>query len=307
MSGTTRPKGANLPRSMNTLTPYVARYLRQRRVEGAITHTTARNHSYELRRFADTYGRRPLAQLGPKAIERWFLTTTRLAPGTRRARLSIVRAFCRWLYEEGIVDDDPTRRAPHVRQPRSVPRAMRASDVARLLADVPDQRARVICWLMVGMGLRCCEVEAASVADYDPRAATLLVHGKGGHERVLPVPVEVAVELDRYLAQVGAVSGPLIRSHRHPSRGLDAGTISNYMSRWMAEAGVKHRPRDGVSAHALRHTAASDVLDECGDLRVVQSMLGHAQLATTSIYLRRANLGQMRSAMEGRTYSASSS
>lgn len=57
-----------------------------------------------------------------------------------------------------------------------------------------------------------------------------------------------------------------------------------------------------MSAHALRHTAASDVLDRSNDLRIVQEMLGHRNLATTSIYLRRASLTQMREAMEGRTY-----
>jgi site-specific recombinase XerD len=57
-----------------------------------------------------------------------------------------------------------------------------------------------------------------------------------------------------------------------------------------------------VSAHALRHTAASDVLDRCKDLRIVQQMLGHQHLATTAIYLRRASLVDMRTAMEGRRY-----
>ena len=70
----------------------------------------------------------------------------------------------------------------------------------------------------------------------------------------------------------------------------------------MSDAGIKHRRRDGVSAHALRHTAASDVLDECGDLRVVQAMIGHIHLATTAVYLRRADLAQMREAMAGRDY-----
>lgn len=138
--------------------------------------------------------------------------------------------------------------------------------------------------------------------DYDPAAATIEVTGKGLHERVVPVPGEVAAVLDRYLSTVGVMSGPLIRSSRIPSRGLSAETISTYVSRWMADAGVKVGRWDGRSAHALRHTAASDVLDVCGDLRVVQAMLGHEHLSSTSIYLRRAKLDQLRAAMEGRDY-----
>jgi site-specific recombinase XerD len=76
------------------------------------------------------------------------------------------------------------------------------------------------------------------------------------------------------------------------------------VQQWMVDAGLKRRPRDGVSAHSLRHTCASDVLDACHDLRVVQQMLGHQHLATTAIYLRRADLSQMRDAMAGRRYRA---
>jgi site-specific recombinase XerC len=74
------------------------------------------------------------------------------------------------------------------------------------------------------------------------------------------------------------------------------------VAEWMRAAGVKRRPYDGNSAHALRHTAASDVLEVSGDLRAVQAMLGHSQLQTTSIYLRRAELGRLRDAMTGRPY-----
>jgi integrase len=79
-------------------------------------------------------------------------------------------------------------------------------------------------------------------------------------------------------------------------------TISGMVSEWMRAAGVKSWARDGVSAHALRHTCASDVLEHSKDLRAVQDMLGHRHLQTTSVYLRRANLDRLREAMGGRRY-----
>jgi len=154
---------------------------------------------------------------------------------------------------------------------------------------------------MVGMGLRCCEVERLEMGQWDRRAQVMVVRGKGSHERALPVPVEVSAALAAYLAEHPAGSGPLVRSYRRPTA-LAADTLSGMVSEWFRAAQVKRSARDGVSAHALRATAASDVLDVCGDLRVVQEMLGHQNLATTSIYLRRAGLPQMREAMSGRTY-----
>lgn len=157
-------------------------------------------------------------------------------------------------------------------------------------------------WLMVGMGLRCVEVSRADVADFDPAACTLLVRGKAGHERVLPVPVDIAALVVGYLDEVGWQAGPLVRPLSGQHRRVSEHTLSRRVADIMREALVKRRPHDGVSAHALRHTAASDVLDRCHDVRVVQQMLGHQSLATTQIYLRRASLDQLREAMEGRTY-----
>jgi integrase len=86
-------------------------------------------------------------------------------------------------------------------------------------------------------------------------------------------------------------------------RRISARWISKRIGRLMADAGI-HRPGDRRTAHALRHTAASDVLDRCHDVRTVQQMLGHASLQSTEVYLRRADLNRLRRAMSGRVYVA---
>ena len=285
-----------------TLTPHIHRYITGRVARGEIGKRTAAGVRSALGGLDRSHGRRPLDQLTRRAVERWMETIGHLSPSHRRNQLSAARGFCRWAVDHGLIGEDPTAAIPAIRQPRSVPRALPADSVARLLAAAPDDRAQAIVWLMVGCGLRCVEVSRLAVTDYDPVAATIRVTGKGGHERILPVPDEAAGPIDRYLARAGVISGPLIRASRVRSNGLSACTISTYVSRWMTAAGLKVGRWDGRSAHALRHTAASDVLDRCRDLRVVQQMLGHEHLSTTSIYLRRASVDQMRQAMEGRTY-----
>jgi integrase/recombinase XerC len=285
-----------------TLTHHAETYLRGRRLRGEITLDTLRNQRCHLAGLATSFGARPITRFGPAAIDRWLETIGHLTPATRRSRISTVRTFCRWMVAQRRIGADPTGHLEPVRQPRAVPRALEEPRVAAVLDACPDLRARAIVWLMVGLGLRCCEVARLEVQDYEPHAGLVTVTGKGGHERALPVPAEAAAAVDAYLAEAGVVGGPLIRSYRRPSEPLRADTISGLVGEWMAEAGIKHRQRDGVSAHALRHTAASDVLDRCGDIRVVQQMLGHAHLATTAIYLRRARLDQLREAMEGRAY-----
>src|SRR5690606_26100341 len=141
------------------------------------------------------------------------------------------------------------------------------------------------------------------VSDWDPIARTLLLRGKGGHERVVPVPTAAARAIDAYRDATGVVGGPFIRAHRLPRAGLAPHTIGRMARRWMWEAGVQPAPLDGRSAHALRRTCASDVMDRVGDIRVVQELLGHQFAETTARhYLRPVSLDAMRDAMEGRAY-----
>lgn len=265
---------------------------------------TARNHRSALTIFASIAGPDPTG-ITCTEVERWLANRSGLAQATLRSQFSMVRTFCQWLVARGYLDRNPTSMVPAPRLPRSVPRALELDAISSLLHECRDTRARAIVRLMVNMGLRCVEVHRLELGDWDRGRGTMRIVGKGGHERVLPVPVEVADTLNAYLFEHPASSGPLIRSYRQ-NRALAADTLSGMVSEWLRAAHVKMVPRDGVAAHALRHTAASDVLDECGDLRIVQAMLGHRNLATTSIYLRRANLGDMRRAMEGRRYEAAS-
>lgn len=287
----------------NTLNPHISAYLRDRVRLGRIKATTAVDLSYTLHAFARSYGNRPVGQLGTAAVEDYLASIGHLSVSTRRNYLSRVRDFARWMVRKGIIRRDPCTDIELIRKPRTLPRAMDHAAVAKLLLSLPDNRARAIVWLMVGCGLRCIEVARLSLGDYDRRSQTIVVRGKFDNERMLPVPAAVGAALDAYLDETGTRPGPLVRSIDAPWRGLSPKTISGYIRGWMRTAGVKStRGLDGIGAHALRHTAASDVLDRGADIRIVQQMLGHANVATTSVYLRRVRLDPMRDAMEGRTY-----
>jgi site-specific recombinase XerC len=248
------------------------------------------------------FGPRAPAQLDRKTLLEWQATLGRTSPSTRRKYLSTVRQFCRWLIDEGHLDSDPTAGLAKIREPRRVPRAIRRTDVAALLQACRTDRDLAVVWLMVGCGLRCTEISGLDLADYDRDAH------KGGYERLLPVPTEAVDALEVYLAQRGWTAGPLFQatgSKGAPDGRISARWISKSIGRRMTAAGV-HQPKDGRTAHALRHTAASDVLETCRNVRIVQQMLGHTSLQTTQIYLRAANLDDLRTAMEGRAYGTSS-
>lgn len=286
--------------NLRTLTPHTRRYLRERRAQSTYSRKSIESVRGRLDTLDQSFGRRPLRDLNRRAIERWLASLEHLAQSSRSSYLASVRTFTKWLVEDGVIRTDPCAGVRPIPRPRSVPRAQTHQAVVATLAACVDDRDRAIVWLMVGLGLRRAEVARARWEDYDPQGKTLLVRGKGGHERFLPVTGEVAEALARLHLRP---SGPIIRAKNHP-RPISIEWVGKRAGELMAEAGLKRGPYDGVSGHALRHTAASDVLDQCHDLRVVQAMLGHQHLSSTSIYLRRADIGQIREAMEGRRYAS---
>ena len=133
-------------------------------------------------------------------------------------------------------------------------------------------------------------------------AADTLVHGKGGHERLLPITAEARAVLVQYLGEhPEAASGPLVRSHSDYRRGVSADLVSRIVGEAMKAAGVKLVKGDGASAHALRHSFATDLVHGGAPLPIIQRALGHASLRTTGRYVT-ASATELRDALEGRRY-----
>lgn len=281
-----------------TLGPLIEIYISRRRKQHTYEKESTRSVIPRLNSLAKSFGRRPIDQLGRRAIERWLESLDHLATNSRASYLASARKFTAWLNLEGHTATDACAEIPKAKRIKGVPRAQPPDSVAAMLGAIVDDRERAVFWLMLGLGIRRGEVSRACWEHYDSTSRNLLVFGKGQTERLLPVPDEVT----RALAPIRtAATGPVIRNKR-TGHALTPVTIGNMMSDLMRRAGVKLAPWDGVSGHSLRHTAASDVLENSQDLRAVQAMLGHQSLTSTEIYLRRADADRIRRAMKGRDF-----
>lgn len=272
-------------------------YVLARQRRGDVTTATATRQRHILGTFADSYGNRSPSVMSRRDVERWLATRGHLAAGTRRNEFSTVRAFIRYLVREGIVKRDPVAEMKAPRVPRSAGRALSRDETEALERVLPDSRARAIYALMRWMGMRRCEVLNLEVGDWDRRSETLHIRGKGGHERVEPVPTWVGAALLVYLTDIGVRAGPMIRT-QNGQRGISNSYLGRMMSTWMNDAGIKRRALDGRGCHSLRHTIASELLETGADVRVVQDLLGHQSLTSTQIYLRRAGTSRIREALQ---------
>lgn len=277
------------------------RYVAERTLRGEFRGNTPTSVRGILVSFARSAGwDLPPSRLRQRHVERW-LERGGQAPSTVRTRLSVVRRFLAWLVEIGQLRSNPAQGVRGPRRPRQVPRGLRRDQISKLLQACPDARARLIVLLMCQEGLRCREVAAIEVGDIDGDDRLVLVRGKGDRQRVLPISDESWRSLVAYLEEYPATAGPLVRSYNRPTAGLTPTYVSERVSAWLSAAGVKVAARDGRSAHALRHTAATDMLRAGAHVRDVQHALGHSELSTTQRYLPWL-VGDLRKAMGGRSY-----
>ena len=236
------------------------------------------------------------------------LSQAEMSPRTAARRLSALRQFYRFLLAEGVRADDPTAAVDSPRQGRPLPKVLSEAEVERLLAAVrarcaapPSAKAELeslrlaaLIELLYATGLRISELTSlpAAALARDPRV--LIVRGKGGKERMVPLSEPAREAVARYLAarrRNDAEAARRARAPARPSRWLfPSGGQSGHLSRQRvaqllkalaAEAGI---PPSKVSPHVLRHAFASHLLDHGADLRAVQKMLGHADISTTQIY-----------------------
>ena len=236
-------------------------------------------------------------------VEKWLAGLDQ-EPSTIRQRLSVFRGFVRWCLIHGHLKHDPTLGLKAPRIGAAMPRELSGDEVRRLLEVVPDARGELIVMLALVEGMRVGSVAAQLRSDIDLDGEMMLVtKKKGGGQQWLPLMPDTLEAIRTYYREVPGTTGPLLRSMKQPANGLTANYLSTLVSCWMHEAGIKHHPRDGRSAHALRHTMAGAMLDEGADIRDVQDALGHATLGPTMIYLRRRSAGtRLREVMGRRSY-----
>lgn len=271
-------------------------YTRGRLARNELRPRSARNYQYTLSSFARSFGNRTPKTLSKADIERWLDSLTALSPNSRRIAFSTVRHFVRWLQSTRVIKHDPMIGITPPKTPRRVPRALSPDETDRLLAALPNINAKVVVALMLWGGLRRVEVTRLQRGDWDELGHTLFVLGKGDHEREVPVTDRLDSLLRQYVIEQHIHAGPLVLNYH--GRPATPSWITKHTREWMESCGVKTAPHDGKACHSLRHTLASNVVDVEPDLRVTQQILGHANLTSTQIYLRRTTMIKARNAME---------
>lgn len=221
-------------------------------------------------------------------LSRWHADG--LAARSVARRLSALRQLMGWLVEEGVRTNNPCRWIDSPRQPSSLPKSLSEAEMAALIAtarDLPSapqaRRMTAMLELLYATGLRVSELVSLPVDQFRRDLATIIVTGKGGRERLValgsPARAAIAAWLEERDSMSAHVTSPFLfpQGDTHLSRHQFAAALKGLASK----AGLDPRR---VSPHVVRHSFATHMLNRGADLRGLQTLLGHADIATTQIY-----------------------
>lgn len=273
---------------------WIDRYLHHLIVEKGLSRNTIEAYARDLRGYSvflqEHSGSDSLTVSSDKFIYYFkLLRTEKLSPRSLARNISTLKGFYKFLLQEGVLEENPLR---HLRTPRVIPRLpeiLTREDVEQVLAQVKAEkplglRDRAMLEILYATGLRVSELVHLSVHDVDLEVGYLRTKGKGSKERIVPIGGAAIRALKDYLQgsrQVSAVKaeGQTLFLGRG-GRGITRQGFWKLLRRYASTAGIRKK----ITPHTLRHSFATHLLEGGADLRSVQSMLGHADIATTQIY-----------------------
>ena len=271
----------------------------------AAEHNAARNtleaYGRDLVAFAEHIGPRTLAEATRDDVEDYLVACTAkgLAPSTRARRLSAIKQLYRFAHDEGWRPDNPAVQINGPGASRHLPKTLSQAEVTRLLSAAAEtgrsprdrQRNLLLMELLYATGLRVSELVELPLSSVrgDPRM--ILVKGKGDRERMAPLSLPARVGLTAWLKLRDADEDATRKSGKPANRYLFPGSgTAGHLTRQQFHGLVKDMAAKAmldpaqVSPHVLRHAFATHLLANGADLRVIQTLLGHADLSTTEIY-----------------------
>ncbi len=272
---------------------WVKRYLEHLRLERRLSSNTVNNYARDLAQlstFCEREGLEQWAQLRVGQVRGYVAWRHRsgLSGRSLQRELSALRGFYDYLLREGEVDSNPGIGVPAPKSEKRLPKALDVDQANRLVALEGDEndplllRDHAILELFYSSGLRLSELVGLDIPALDLRDAVVTVTGKGAKTRVLPVGRQAVAALQAWLRVRGSLAAEAEQALfvGRTGRRLSQRAVQARIDQWGKRQGLDRH----VHPHMLRHSFASHILESSGDLRAVQELLGHADIATTQVY-----------------------
>jgi integrase/recombinase XerD len=264
----------------------IAAFLEMMAAEAGAARNTLLAYERDLRGASELLGGN-LALAKPDALQGLAAAWMPLKRATVARKAAALRRFYAFLQDEGIRADDPSPALPRPASERPLPKILDHLAVDALFAEIERRKAQggtaalrlsALIELLYGSGLRATELVSLPRNAVSPDKPFLILKGKGGRERLVPISDRARLAVAAHAAHVPRDALYLFPSGK---KHLSRVRLYQLVREFAADAGI---PPDRISPHVLRHAFATHLLEGGADLRAVQMLLGHADIATTQIY-----------------------
>ncbi len=264
---------------------YLEKFMRYLEIEKNYSQHTILNYKLDLADFQKFLGELAIDNVDYLLLRKYLasLKEKKLSARTVNRHLSSLRSFFRFLTREGHLKNNPILSLSSPKQEKYLPSFLTEEEVSRLIDAVFDKnerglRDKAVLETFYSTGMRISELSSLNVDDVDFIGGIVKVMGKGKKERIVPIGDQALVAIKAYLDK-RKKNPEVVFLNKNGTRITTRG-IRNIVSKYLRLAGL----RQGISAHTLRHSFATHLLNRGADLRSVQELLGHANLSTTQIY-----------------------
>ena len=261
-------------------------YKRYLIIERAMSQNTVASYCSDVEKFLAAFGGRP-DEAGPSEIEEYLATRTQLSERSQARLVSSLRSFFDWMVKEGYITDNPCDKVDAPKLGVYLPSVLSEEEVDRIIRCVDTsswtgKRDRAILEVLYGCGLRVSEASGLKISSLFLEQGFLRIIGKGNKERLVPIG-DMAIEaLNAYMEDrpvPDAKADDLVFLNRF-GKSISRVSLFKIVKKYTLAAGILK----DISPHTFRHSFATHLIEHGADLRVVQEMLGHENIATTEIY-----------------------
>jgi len=230
----------------------------------------------------------PFDSLTEPDVNGWLanMKAAKMSARTVVRHVACVRSYYRWAVKNGVVKSNPMDFIERIKTPKRLPNFLNEEEVTRLIASAESRRDRAVLELLYATGCRVSEIAGLNVSDVGAPSKVVRVVGKGNKERVIPCNDAAIDAIRAYLPDrmrvlnaTGRLNERALFVNKYGSR-LNSEVIQQTVSKAVGRSGIVKR----VTPHVLRHTMATHLLEHGADIRIVQEMLGHENVATTMLY-----------------------
>ena len=274
-----------------------------------LAKNTVMSYENDLSEFAKFIGHNDFLDLNMTQFKKYVgYLSKNFSPSSHSRKLSSVKNFFLYLYDLKLVSKTPIDFIDFPKLPKKIPKFLSESEVNNLIEKSYEDksfkglRTTLLIEILYATGIRVSELVSISLGDISDNFSSIVIRGKGGKQRIVPLFGKVKTVLKRYVNFLNQLKQPTKSLFLFPSNSKFGHLTRNRFFQILKNLGKQiHLDLNRISPHVLRHSFASHLLSRGVDLRIIQESLGHKDISTTQIYTH-VQSSKLRKILEKRTY-----